>query len=176
MLRFKNFLFGLGSENFYMCEQEVFNNDLIPLKQWYCDSCGEVINEPNDGWLEWYHEQGEIGNNEGYRIVHHDRRCMYNSRKLFLENKSLSDMHLSDFIGSDGLVSLLSHIEFNDVKDNSELVEIIRRLHVPYYEEARKYHHVAKENGFFSEENEVTRYLQSTSKYIIENYKDNDDY
>ncbi|WP_158111550.1 hypothetical protein [Staphylococcus aureus] len=115
-----------------MCKQEVFNNDLIPLKQWYCDDCGEVINEPNDGWLEWYHEQGEIGNNEGYRIVHHDRKCMYNSKKLFLENKSLSDMHLSDFIGPDGLVTLLSHIEFNDVKDNSELVEIIRRLHVPY--------------------------------------------
>lgn len=176
MIRFKNFLYGLGSENFYMCEQEVFNNDLIPLEQWYCDNCGEVINEPNDGWLEWYHEQGEIGNNEGYRIVHHDRKCMYNSKKLSLENKSLSDMHLSDFIGSDGLVTLLSHIEFNDVKDNSELVEIIRRLHVPYYEEARKYHHVAEENGFFSGENEVTRYLQDTSKYIIENYKDNDDY
>ena len=101
---------------------------------------------------------------------------MYNSKKLSLENKSLSDMHLSDFIGSDGLVTLLSHIEFNDVKDNSELVEIIRRLHVPYYEEARKYHHVAEENDFFSGENEVTRYLQDTSKYIIENYKDNDDY
>ncbi|WP_158111549.1 hypothetical protein [Staphylococcus aureus] len=45
-----------------------------------------------------------------------------------------------------------------------------------HIKEARKYHHVAEENGFFSGENEVTRYLQDTSKYIIENYKDNDDY
>lgn len=155
-----------------MCKQEEFNNDLVPLKQWYCDNCGEVINKPGDGWFEWYHEIGEQGNNEGYRIVHNDRKCMYDDRRLLAENKSRSDMHLTAYIGLDGLISLLSHIEFNDAKDNSELVEIIRRLHIPYYEEARKYHHVAEEEGFFSEENEITRYLQSTSKDIIENFKD----
>ena len=25
---------------------------LIPLKQWICDSCGEVIEKPEDGWLD----------------------------------------------------------------------------------------------------------------------------
>ena len=80
-------------------------------------------------------------------------------------------MHLTAYIGADGLVSLLSMIEFNNVKDNSELVEIIRRLHIPYYEEARKYHRVANEEGFFDGANELTAYLQDTSKYIINNFK-----
>lgn len=155
-----------------MFNQEKFNNDLVPLEQWYCDNCGEVINAPEDGWLEWYHDRGEYDSNEGYRIVHHDKKCMYDDKRLFAENKSVSDMHLTAYIGPDGLVSLLSHIEFNNAKDNSELVDIIRRLHIPYYEEARRYHRVAEAEGFFSGENEVTRYLQSTSKDIIENLKD----
>ncbi|PTK09479.1 hypothetical protein [Staphylococcus saprophyticus] len=154
-----------------MCKLEEIDNDLVPLKQWYCDHCGEVINDPNDGWLEWHHESGEIGNYEGYRIVHHDKKCMYDASRLFRENKSLSDMHLTSYIGPDGLVSLLSMIEFNDVKDNSELIEIIRRLHIPYYEEARKYHHVANEEGFFDGANELMAYRQNTSKYIINNFK-----
>ena len=155
-----------------MSNQENINNDLIPLKQWYCDSCGEVIDEPKNGWLERYHDRGKLGNYEGYRIVHNDTKCMYDDKRLFAENKSLSDMHLTAYVGPDGLISLLSDIEFNVAKDNSELVEIIRRLHIPYYEEARKYHYVAEEEGFFDGENEITRYLQSTSKYIIENFKD----
>lgn len=159
-----------------MCNQEEINNDLVPLKQWYCDNCGEVINKPEDGWLEWYNNRDEIGNNRGYRIVHHDKKCMYDDKSLFAENKLVSDMHLSSYIGPDGLISLLSYIESNRAKDNSELVEIIRRLHIPYYEEARKYHRVAEEDGYFSGENEVTRYLQSTSKYIIQNFKGVDSY
>ena len=155
-----------------MSNQENLNNDLTPLKQWYCDNCGEVIDNPKDGWLEWYHDKEDYNNNEGYRIVHHDKKCMYDDKVLFSENKLVSDMHLTDYVGPDGLVKLLSAIELNKVKDNSELVEIIRRLHIPYYEEARKYHSVAEENGLFDGENEITRYLQSTSKDIIKNFKD----
>lgn len=156
-----------------MSNQENINNDLIPMEQWYCDHCGEIINTSNEGWLEWYKDiiEKEFSKRKGYRIVHHNKHCMYDTRQMFSQNKLVSDMHLTDYIGPDGLVLLLSDLDYGDVENNSELVEIIRRLHTPYYEEARKYHDIAKEEGYFSGENEVTRYLQSTSKYILKNFK-----
>lgn len=154
-----------------MVSEENLNNDLTPLKQWYCDSCGELISKQEDGWLEWYTDLEDYTNRRGYRIVHHNKQCMYDSRNMFTQKKSVSDMHLSSYLGPDGLVNLLSDIDLGYVRDNSELVEIIRRLHVPYYEEARKYHPIAEAEGFFSGENELTRYLQSTSKYILRNFK-----
>jgi len=26
---------------------------LIPLQQWLCDDCHQIIEQPKDGWLEW---------------------------------------------------------------------------------------------------------------------------
>ena len=154
-----------------MSNQENINNDLIPLKQWYCDSCGEVISKPEDGWLEWYTDVKEFNNGKGYRIVHHEDHCMYDQHVMYKQKKSVSDMHLDYYMGPDGLVNLLSYIDFDRVEKNSELVDIIRRLHVPYYEEARKYHPIAEAEGFFSGENEASRYLQNTSKHILKNFK-----
>lgn len=154
-----------------MSNQENLNNDLKPLEQWYCDHCGEIINTPDEGWLEWYNDYTN-NKGKGYRIVHHDKRCMYNAKQMFAQNKSISDMHLREYIGPDGLVNLLSDIDYGVVENNSDLVEIIRRTHIPYYEEARKYHHIAEQEGFFSGENEVTRYLQSTSKDILNHFKE----
>lgn len=155
-------------------EYENVNNSLRPLEQWYCDVCGEVIEKVEDGWLEWYKERlndGSFGKEKEYRIVHHDKSCMYNSNRLYKDNKMNADMHLHGFVGPDGLVSLLSKIQFDDVENNRELVEIIRRLHVPFYEEARQYHDIAQELGYFDGENEITRYIQNTSIHILNNFK-----
>ncbi|WP_262173788.1 hypothetical protein [Saccharococcus sp. Marseille-Q5394] len=152
---------------------EFIKNDLEPIKQWICDACGEIIPNAESGWLEWYRDilpDDEIGKNKGYRIVHHDSRCMYNARLLYKENKLTADMHLDHYVGHDGLVSLLSKVQYDTEENNEELVEIIRRLHVPYFEEARQLHHLAEEDGYFVGENEVTRYLTSTSKHILNRY------
>ncbi|QFF98826.1 hypothetical protein PB01_08260 [Psychrobacillus glaciei] len=153
---------------------EYVNNSLEPLQQWYCDNCGEVIEKAEEGWLEWYRDIDK-GNafrkGKGFRIVHHNQRCMYNEKELFKQNKLTADMHLDHYVGPDGLVYLLSKIQYDQVEDNAEIVEIIRRLHVPYYEEALKYHNIAEEKGYFDGENEVTRYTTSTSKYILNHYK-----
>ena len=154
---------------------ETVNNSLKPLGEWICDSCGGVIQSEDDGWLEWYKDvkpNHEFGKDKGFRIVHHTNRCMFNERAMFNDKKLTADLHLQRLCGPDGLVRLLSFIEHDYVEDNAELVEIIRRLHVPYYEEARQYHHIAEENGYFDGENEITRYTTSTSKYILNNYKE----
>lgn len=157
-----------------MSSKENVNNSLVPLGQWYCDSCGKVISSPDDGLLEWY--QDSLGNHErgkdkGFRIVHNDDKCAYDSRKMYLKGKSTSDSHLESFIGPDGLSELLVFIGLDKVEDSSEFVDIIRRLHTPYYEEARKYHSIAEQDGYFEGENPLTRYLTETSEYILSNYK-----
>ena len=153
---------------------EFVNNDLDPLQQWFCDECGEIISDETNGWLEWYRDiisNSEFGRNKGFRIVHHDKSCMYDSHQMFSQGKLIADMHLNSFTGPDGLVYLLSKIQYEANEDDSKLVEIIRRLHVPFYEEARRYHANAEVDGYFAGENEVTRYITSTSKHILNHYK-----
>jgi hypothetical protein len=142
---------------------------LKPKEQWICDDCSELIEDVKDGWFEWYHHH-DSGIEEGFRIVHHNKKCMYNDRALFREGKSNSDMHLDDFVGETGLLSLMTILERNTLKDREELFEMIRRLHVSYYEEARQYWHLADEDYFFEGANEVFPYLPRTSLTIIGKY------
>ena len=32
---------------------------LKPLKQFYCDSCNQIIEKPKDGWVEWLNKKKE---------------------------------------------------------------------------------------------------------------------
>ena len=45
---------------------------LKPLQQWLCDECGEVIEEPAHGYLEWLQDDSHKA--YGFRIVHHAPR------------------------------------------------------------------------------------------------------
>jgi len=49
--------------------------------------------------------------------------------------------------------------------------ELFRRLHIPYYEEARIYFDEARSDGFFEGHNEFTIYSQPNLINIIEEYK-----
>jgi len=125
---------------------------LIPLKQWICDSCGGVIEKPRDGWLEWYTEKDK-SLDTGFRIVHHRESCMYNDTTLEQQNRSPLDLGLPHALGSHGLGYLLFKLELSEkgvykLADIKELIEIIRRLHLPYYEEARLYWKNALRDGF----------------------------
>jgi len=144
---------------------------LIPLQQWYCDSCDGIIEKPEDGWFEWHSAKDYTISN--LRIVHHRRSCMYDEAALEEQGIMVADHHLSVVIGSGGLASWLFRIQLSEtgkghkIKNLVELVEILRRLHVPYWEEARLYWDRAYRDGFhdgcdFGEAN-----LQS----IIEEYE-----
>lgn len=155
-----------------MADNILEETKMIPKNQWVCDKCGELIESIDRGWLEWYHEAETYENNSdtGFRIVHDNERCMYNQSAMFSQGKSVSDMHLEDFTGDRGLVNLLSFIETKRIKDNEEFSEIIKRIHVSYYEEARQFWAEAEEDGFFEGSNEVWPYLPETSLQIIRNY------
>jgi len=107
------------------------SKSLTPLKQWYCDYCGDVIKSPEDGMLEWDNIELTASN---YRIVH--GKWIGSCRKA-RNQQNLSDNHLKHFLGSDGLMNLLTHFYRYNLKDELELIEIIKRLHIQYYEEGK---------------------------------------
>ena len=125
---------------------------LEPLKQWICDSCSQVIESPEQGWLEWLWDQDDDRKAHGFKIVHH---AMYSPRKStrgcyhYDDSVRRADDYLNGYVGKDNLPALLAFLDPGeviastyhgpDLKDMREFVEIIRRLHVPYYEEARLY-------------------------------------
>ena len=139
---------------------------LTPVKQWICDECNEIIKKPEDGWLEWEDSQGKKGN---FRIVHHKTASPKAPHgDCYMKNKPVGDMHLHQFCGDDGLSALLTM--FSDVEKPDELVDIIRRLHTPSYEEAKLYWSDAQDGGYFDSANEVSPYLQKSLEGLIKRY------
>ncbi len=120
---------------------------LEPLKQWICDSCGQLIKCPEDGYVEWLVEGDDTPSNLqfGFKIIHAGEECSCYSE----EDISLNDAPLELFMKDKGLVYLLSFLDVGPllmrtykgprVKNVREFVEFMRRLTVPYYEEARLY-------------------------------------
>jgi len=163
---------------------------LQPLRQWICDHCKEIIVKPEDGWVEWLLcTQGECkGLNQGFKIVHqkaYSTLCPEGSCYFYdepPEGNLKMDLPLNEFIGEPGMVRLLSFIDEGPyreksfsgphVKDLREWTELVRRLMLPYYEEARLYMKEANTDGFFSESSEVLIYHPETLKEVIKLYGD----
>ena len=139
---------------------------LKPLQQFICDECGGLIKKVEDGWLEWIHERrGPI---HGFRIVHivqASPRVNKEGNCYYPDRFNASDNHLNFFAGPDGLSILLSFFQ-QKLTDPKELIDVIRRIHLPYYEEARPYLGKALDDGFLSS----TEYVQEELKIVIKEY------
>lgn len=134
---------------------------------WYCDICGEPIQEAGDGLVFWLHENQRI---TGYRLVH-AVTCDLPHLTAF-EN-------LSNLLGVDGLVNLTGYLtvgpllraqgrdEESEVQNVPEFIELVRRLHVPHYEEARKYFGHPSVVEHYIEAQEVAPYKQEQLADII---------
>jgi hypothetical protein len=140
---------------------------LKPLHQFICDECGQLIEKVEDGWLEWLKPPEKPVH--GFRIVHvagASPRFHQGGNCYYPESYRASDNHLNYFAGPDGLALLLSFTEWY-LGDPKELAEIIRRTHVPHYEEARQYLDKAYGDGFISSSRD---YSQEDLKKVIEEY------
>jgi len=161
---------------------------LEPLQQWICDYCGEIINSPDEGWLEWISEKINeqfVRKAFGFRIVHHrpfspiegneNGGCYHYSKKQLPAGISLRD-----FVGPKGVPNLLTFLDVGPyhsleyrgpgVKDIREYVELVRRLTIPYYEEALLYWGEAMSQGYFDSANEVWIYLPENLKELVKRY------
>lgn len=115
---------------------------------WQCDSCGALIRTLEDGRVEWLCEGGdeEPVKITGLRLVHARASsprtfapygCEYDPGQEFRRNRSLVEgLPLSAFSGPDGLVLMLSMLAQGEYPAD-QLIELVKRLLVPGYEEAR---------------------------------------
>lgn len=130
---------------------------LDPLRQWYCDTCGGVIAEPHLGYVIW--KMDDEGRNCGFKVIHQSI-C---DRKGY----SLSG-DIKSFLGEDGLNHLLSFLSIGPIKtrlreknvcevaDLDEFVDLMRRMQLPFYEEARRR---------FSDEDVLYRFADANEEY-----------
>lgn len=149
---------------------------LEPLKKWICDSCGKVIESPEDGFVEWLEEGKDIMFNSqyGFKIIHAGGKCFIYPE----QSANSSGVPLEHFIGDKGYLYLLSFLDLGSllmeeykgarVKDMREFVEFMRRLTVPYYEEARLYFkHLSSDDDFVLE---PSIYHEEELRKIIQKY------
>ena len=81
---------------------------LEPLKQWYCDNCGEVIEKSKDGYVIWRRDDNNFDCD--FRIIHQGK-CD-NKREYSLS------MSLDNFLGINGLQYLLQYLSIGIIKKN----------------------------------------------------------
>lgn len=150
-----------------------------PLKQFYCDTCGELIENLKDGWFEWLSsKENGMYLNHGFRICHHKNSC-----QEYLNNKDCRDVPMYDFTEELPISKMLgflyrgAYIDLSEpyegirIKDFREYTEVFRRLTIPYYEEARIYFNEAKNNGDIYGMNEIAFLRPEFLKRVIRDYK-----
>ncbi|MEK7951643.1 hypothetical protein [Luteolibacter soli] len=110
---------------------------------WICDSCREEIATIEEGWVEWLVRRvGDTWMGHGLRLVHHHShspasKCQYPQQAKHRPDDSvLLDLPLKSLLGPDGLMELLRMLAQGELPQ-AEVIEMIKRLHIPGYEHAR---------------------------------------
>ena len=155
---------------------------LEPLQQWICDTCGELIERPKDGYVQWLVKENadEKIVKYAFHIVHHapasPRRTASGTRGDDCYHRDTREVHIGDLpvellIGADGLGHLLTlPYGGHAIEDMEELFAIIRRLHIPYFEEARLHFDKAIRDGIIESERRAHAYEQDTLLGILDRY------
>jgi hypothetical protein len=145
---------------------------------WFCDTCGKLIKKPEDGMLQWLVKRvDDRAAGRDLRIVHHlaasplggKHGCYANVDVEFQRDGSiLADWHLTEALGPDGLVRLLTLIEDKQLAI-SQVNRVIMRLFVPSYEQTRQYFEQAVAEGVIDPGLPEGYFLQSQLSEIIKN-------
>ncbi len=128
---------------------------------WDCDKCHQPISCAEHGVLEWTFDR-EQSRRHGFKIVHHSeyspvKNAFRRNPCSFYGQAPQGDVSLQQLVGPAGLAYLLSFVDQGlfvhakmrgpEVTHIWEWAEIVRRLHLPYYDEARQYLDEEKEKG-----------------------------
>lgn len=140
---------------------------------WICDSCGEKIDKLEDGYLQWLNvNKSNERISKNIKIVHHNNDCQFNEREEFLTNNAtVGDMSLEYFAGPDGLTRLLEMISDNMFEDKEEILEIIKRIHIPGYEKTRPYFEKAVRENIFEPNTKLKYFVQRDLESINNHYE-----
>ena len=145
---------------------------------WYCDKCGQVIDQADKGMLQW------LTRMDGYRRVGRDLRIVHHmtasplgrpngcypneDRERAVNGSTLSDYRLDLVLGWDGLVTLLA-LAVDGQFPATEVNRIIMRLFVPGYELARPYFRKAVATGLVDQGLPEDYFLQRQLRDIVAN-------
>jgi hypothetical protein len=142
----------------------------LPLTNWYCDVCGEKIEDVSKGYVIW---QSAGSKNHGFKIIHQGK-CDIKSHP--------ASAALKDFVGEKGLSYCLTFLSLGpvitnngsedhcDIQDFGEFTDFVRRVQVPYYEEARRLYSNSQLLEDLSDANEFYPYIPERMKAFIERY------
>jgi hypothetical protein len=150
-----------------------------PLRQFICDTCGELITEPDQGFIEWETDYVSGRKARNFKIVHHALHSPRVGEGCYVIDSASA--HLQDMLGDRGIVRLINFIDVGeylqpdyrgpDVNDLREFTEFMRRLTIPHYEEAKMYWADAMSAGDFDGANANLIYSPEFSRRIIDRYK-----
>ena len=153
---------------------------LNPLTQFICDTCRQVISNPEDGWIEWESRIDDKTNkitSRNFRICHHEMPCQKLAR-----HPHCSDLPLKEFVGEMASVQIANLLDVGvyhqrdyagpEPTDMREFTELMRRLTIPYYEEARQWWNEAMTDGYFGDANEIYIYMPVNLRRMIEHYNE----
>ena len=142
--------------------------------KWYCDSCGQVIESVDQGWVENLKKNSEgSSKSNGLRIVHNEEECKYNDDAKFREEGALVHcVPLSFYTGQDGFMQLLTLISDGEFENNDEILEVIKRVFVKYYEKTRLHFKAAISEGYFEPNTKAGFYTESDIQRTMDYIKD----
>ncbi len=141
---------------------------------WICDTCGSPIKESSDGRIEWLECNYNGCTGKGLRLVHHisaspHKDVFSHGCYTYTETpaQGLNDCELSEFLGSDGLMVLLSKLTNRELPVD-EVVEMIKRLHISGHEQARLHFVEAISEGVFESSVDQGYYSQQDIESVLE--------
>ncbi|MBP1615300.1 MAG: hypothetical protein H6Q13_2748 [Bacteroidetes bacterium] len=161
---------------------------LKPLKQFFCDTCGQLIENPEDGYVEWislFQDNGTVLSKD-FRIVHHQPKSPYTHIPSGCYNHDSkigrSDLDLKTFLQykHQYIFSFLNRGFLQDpngelpseIEDYAAFVNFCRRVTIPYYEEARFYFDEALGDPCFNSCNEIRLFHEDILKSIINTFSE----
>src|ERR1700761_7800981 len=102
---------------------------LEPLQQWYCDTCGQIIERPEHGYLEWKNK--DVSTREdfrhlryGFRIVHNAARSPLREERgrdgcFYTNMERGGELPLTEFVGVSGLIYAVNWIDVGQAFDGT---------------------------------------------------------
>ena len=125
------------------------------MSEWTCDVCGGPIKSVEDGWVEWL--SGNEGEKDtGLRLVHNRpsspraNGCQYDGTLEYRRSgRTVADLDLATFSSPDGLMQLLEFLSRDEFAYKEEVLQMIKRLHVPGYEKAHRHLDRAVQEGVY---------------------------
>lgn len=105
----------------------------MTYSEWLCDACRQPIDNPSQGWIEWFSSKDmpppkREHRSFALRLVHADEGCQYPPPP---GNVSLGDGHVTDYLGPRGLINFLIFLADKQFNDDTEVLRMMKRLHPP---------------------------------------------